>query len=127
MKKVLHFVAVVAIALLAFEPVQGVLACASVAPGNCTAVCPMADAAPDCPMARSSAMQGCPPDCCRRANSQTAVLAVGLVRQRAALTGAVTTDLATQVQATTGRPRFVSWQAPITSPPRYKLFRVFRI
>lgn len=127
MKKVLQFVAVVVIGLMALQPALGALPCMPAAHVPCMESCPMADATMDCPMAHSTAMQGCPPECCRHSRSETLAPAAVLAKFGAPATGDAIWVSAVAVQTPAVVPSRASRQAPATSPPRYKLFRVFRI
>lgn len=126
MKRVLQFVAFAVIGLMAVQPLLGAPPCASAVPAPCTAGCPMADAAPDCPMAQSS-MVGCSSGCCELSNPRTAAAVAVLIKPKAAMVDTPVPAAVKVVQTSAVRASRLLRSAPETGPPLYKLFRVFRI
>lgn len=132
MKRILQIVSVLVVALLAAQPALAGLSCTMGEPANipCAPDCNMAamgQMGMDCQMPLQLAGTGCFQDCCRQGMPQAVAQLTSGAKPKAARTELVlmapqmATALETAFRATP--PDAIAAAAP----PRYILFRVFRI
>lgn len=117
--------------LMLVLPVRPALADATCRMGMATsqAACPMGmdEMGPDCPMAQHMAQDACAQDCCNHALPQTAVIPGTSAKPRSSAAAPTMTCASGSPEA---QAPFAPSSTPIaagSSPPRYILYRIFRI
>lgn len=129
MKRLVQFVAVLAIGLLAAQPVLFGLSCVAGSGAACAAGCPMATNTMglDCPMGNQMDASNCGQDCCAKAVPQAVVFAATPEKLKLVVAGSpapVVVEAFAPRQALAVNARD---DTRATSPPRYILDQVFRI
>lgn len=127
MKRIIQFVAVMVIAVLALSPAAEGLACLTHMAGRASA-CPMGmgELGPDCQMARDVAT-GCDTDCCNHPAPPIAAAWAATTKPKGVAAVALTA-LVVNAPAVAAVPAVKAMEPAMeASPPRYVLNRVFRI
>ncbi len=129
MRKLIQFVAILAVGLIAVQPALAGLACVPGMHMACAPGCPMAmgGMGANCPMAGQMAAIDCSQDCCAQTHPQAIVLPALVTKLQFALLASPSAASAATFPAGTD---FAS-RSPVTdeasSPPLYLLNQVLRI
>lgn len=129
MKRLVQFVAVLAIGLLVVQPALAGLPCVAGANTECAPGCPMAmnGMRPGCPMASQMASGDCPQNCRGHALPQATAPVAAPEKLKLAVSAAPSMLLGSVFMAEPELNLRTPIEARIASPPRYILNRAFRI